>query len=92
MAGGRYQKKLTLNCCFLFLGEPRVNEWVGLTAMHTMFVREHNRIANFLYDELRMDNRLSDNEIDEEVFQRARRIVIAEIQVRMLYSFCGYDQ
>ena len=59
----------------LFLaGDVRANEQVGLTAMHTLFVREHNRLAR----EIRQSNkRLS----GEQIYQRARRIVAAEMQV-----------
>lgn len=41
--------------------------------MHTIWVREHNRIA----DQLKL---LSPGKSDEEYFQNARRIVIAEMQ------------
>jgi hypothetical protein len=58
----------------LFLaGDVRANEQIGLTAVHTLFVREHNRLAtkiHLLYPELN----------DEEIYQLARRIVGAEIQ------------
>jgi len=64
-----------------FTGDPRANEWVGLTAMHTMFVREHNRIAEFLYKATKSTSRLTDIQLEEEIFQKTRRIVAAEIQV-----------
>jgi peroxidase len=54
-------------------GDIRVNEQPTLACMHTLFVREHNYQAARIAAQ---DSRLS----DEEVFQRARRIVIAEIQ------------
>lgn len=58
----------------LFLaGDVRSNENVELTSMHTLFLREHNRIASALH---RQDKSLS----DEQLYQRARRIVGAEIQ------------
>ena len=58
----------------LFLaGDVRANEHVGLAAMHTLFVREHNRLA----ENLRAEN---PEMAGEEIFQRARRIVGAEIQ------------
>ena len=51
-------------------GDARANENIGLTATHTLFAREHNRIVGLL------PNGLS----QEEKFQIARRIVIAEEQ------------
>ena len=59
----------------LFLaGDVRANEQIGLTAMHTLFVREHNRLAR----EIRRTNK---NLSGEEIYQRARRIVAAQMQV-----------
>ncbi len=59
----------------LFLGgDVRANEQLGLTAMHTLFVREHNRLA----DELAAEN--PDWE-GEEIYQRARAIVAGQMQV-----------
>lgn len=55
-------------------GDVRANEQLGLTAMHTLFVREHNRLA----DEIAASNPgLS----GDDVYQRARRIVGAQMQV-----------
>jgi hypothetical protein len=59
----------------LFLaGDVRSNEQPGLTVMHTLFVREHNRLARIL-------RKLRPWQTDEEIFQAARRLVIAEIQI-----------
>lgn len=58
---------------FFVAGDVRANEQVGLTAMHTLFVREHNRLA----DEIAAAN---PDLTDEEIYQQARAIVIAEIQ------------
>ena len=58
----------------LFLaGDVRANEQVGLATMHTLWVREHNRIAQ----ELVSENFSND---PEAVFQQARRLVVAKIQ------------
>ena len=54
-------------------GDVRANEHVGLTAMHTLFVREHNRLA----EEIAMNN---PSPSGEEIYQRARRIVGAQMQ------------
>ena len=64
--------------CFL-AGDSRVNEQVGLTAFHTIFNREHNRIA----DEIQ---RLNPDFSAERVYQEARKIVGAEMQVRLYVS------
>ncbi|MEM7624599.1 MAG: peroxidase family protein [Planctomycetota bacterium] len=54
-------------------GDPRANENVGLTAIHTLFVREHNRLADRIAAE---DPSLD----DEAIYQWARKIVGAEMQ------------
>lgn len=59
----------------LFLaGDVRANEQVGLTALHTLFVREHNRLA----DEIR---EREPNLPGDEIYERARQIVGAQMQV-----------
>ncbi|MEM9290736.1 MAG: peroxidase family protein [Acidobacteriota bacterium] len=59
----------------LFLaGDVRANEQVGLAAMHTLFVREHNRQARRI---AAGNPQLS----GDQVYQRARRIVGAQMQV-----------
>jgi len=59
----------------LFLaGDVRANEQVGLTAMHTLFVREHN----FQADKVRQKHPSFN---DDEIYQRARKRVIALMQV-----------
>ncbi len=58
---------------FFEAGDVRANEQHGLTAMHTLWVREHNRLA----DEIAA----SDSSLtDEEIYQQARETVIGEIQ------------
>ena len=58
----------------LFLaGDVRANEQVGLTAMHTLFVREHNRWA-------RRYARRSPGLSGDQIYYRAKRMVTAEIQ------------
>jgi len=55
-------------------GDIRANENVELTSMHALFVREHNRLAA---QYAAQDPSLT----DEELYQKARATVIAEIQV-----------
>lgn len=58
----------------LFLaGDIRANEQVGLIAMHTLFVREHNRLAERIATE---HPQLS----GDELFEHARAFVAAEMQ------------
>lgn len=58
----------------LFLaGDVRANEQLGLTAMHTLFMREHNRLADQIRDR-------NPDLSGEEIYQRARRIVGAQMQ------------
>lgn len=87
------------NPAALFLaGDVRANEQVGLATMHTLFVREHNRLATALIEQ-------SPDMNAEAVFQTARRLVIAEIQMitynehlpalvgnNALPAYTGYDE
>ncbi|EMI43934.1 peroxidase family protein [Rhodopirellula sp. SWK7] len=57
----------------LLAGDIRAAENIGLTSMHALFLREHNRLA----DEIAADN---PDLTDEEIYQQAREIVIAELQ------------
>ncbi|MFW7381725.1 MAG: peroxidase family protein [Oligoflexus sp.] len=65
----------------LFLaGDERPNEQIGLLALHTIFMREHNWIATRLRQQQPTLN-------DEEIYQRARAIVGAQIQKITFESF-----
>lgn len=73
----------------LFLaGDVRANEQLGLTAMHTLFVREHNRLADRISER---NPGLS----GDEIYERARRIVGAQMQVityrEYLPALMGHD-
>ena len=63
------------NSSSLFLaGDVRANEQLGLTALHTLFVREHNRRAGLIAQR--------HPEFDgDTIYQRARRLVGAELQI-----------
>ncbi|MBX3353666.1 MAG: hypothetical protein KF684_12105 [Phycisphaeraceae bacterium] len=78
-------------------GDVRSNEQSGLAAMHTLWVREHNRVADLLAA-------ANPAWSDEEVFQRARSVVAALMQVitynefipallgeNALPAYAGYD-
>ncbi|MEL6128767.1 MAG: peroxidase family protein [Cyanobacteria bacterium J06628_4] len=54
-------------------GDARANENAALTSIHTLFVREHNRLAAELAT-------AHPDWTDEEIFQRARQLNIAQIQ------------
>ena len=70
--------KPPLNLCQLFggcfdAGDFRVNEQIALASMHTLWVREHNRIAHALYH-------INRHWSQERVFHEARKIVGAKLQ------------
>jgi len=54
-------------------GDTRANENSVLTSMHTLFVREHNRLASNLAS-------AHPDWTDEQLYQRARQINIAQMQ------------
>ncbi|KAF0312813.1 Peroxidasin [Amphibalanus amphitrite] len=58
--------------CFM-AGDVRANEQLGLSAMHTVWLREHNRVADRLAG-------LNPQWHGEELYQESRRVVAAEIQ------------
>lgn len=82
---------------FFMAGDVRANENVALTSMHTLWVREHNLIADAIAE---ADPTLT----DEEIFQQTRSLVVAEIQaitynewlpallgVDAMSDYAGYD-
>ncbi|KAJ8969968.1 hypothetical protein NQ317_008531 [Molorchus minor] len=58
--------------CFI-AGDGRASEQPGLTAIHTIFLREHNRITDGL-------RRINPHWSEDRLFDTARKIVIAENQ------------
>nr|WNS50032.1 peroxidase-like protein [Halisarca dujardinii] len=61
-----------LEKCYV-AGDVRVNEHLALTAMHTIWLREHNRIVAQL-------SRLQPGQTDEQLYQTARSVVGGEMQ------------
>jgi len=79
---------------FFLAGDVRANEQIGLTATHTLFAREHNRLVDELNARIALDDPVliaerdatiaeAGNGVDNEtdfVFEAARKIVGAQIQ------------
>lgn len=63
----------SLNALFC-LGDYRANEQLGLLAMHNLFVRQHNKLAEKL-------QKLNGHWTDEQIFQTSRKIVGAQMQI-----------
>lgn len=68
-------------------GDVRANEQVGLLMMHTLWVREHNRVAREIAAKDFEGEDLSDPAVDEEIFQRARAVVVALLQKVTYYEW-----
>ncbi len=58
---------------FFLSGDERVNENIGLTSLNTVFVLEHNRLA----DEIR---KKSPDLSGDQVFEKAKNIITSQIQ------------
>lgn len=82
----------------LFLaGDIRANEQLALATMHTLFVREHNRIAEILEDDFPANT-------PDEIFEATRRLLVAKIQIityeewlpalvgDVIPEYSGYDE
>jgi hypothetical protein len=65
---------------FFMAGDVRANEQIGLTAMHTLFMREHNRLAEEIAEKHPDFN-------STEIYETARKVVGAEMQVITYQEF-----
>ncbi len=61
-------------------GDARVNENDGLASQHTLWMRNHNRLAREL-------SRFHGDWTDEQIFQRARQLNIAQFQNIVFYEW-----
>ena len=61
-------------------GDARAPEMPALSAMHALWMREHNRICDLLKTSKTNFNGMNTDEIDEYLYQNARRILNAEFQ------------
>lgn len=77
---GSMPNAMGTSSAFYVAGDIRCNEHLGLIAMHTLWVREHNYWASRLHVRY---PKLSDNEL----YQRARVMVEAEIQSITINEF-----
>lgn len=74
---------------FFVAGDVRVNEHAVLTCLHTLWMREHNKLCEELAcGELRLPKQeLDDLGRDEAIYQRARRYVGAKMQAITFSEF-----
>lgn len=88
-------------------GDVRANEQTGLTAVHTLFVREHNRLADAMAADSETPEKAAEAglNVDEYIYQAVRKIVGAQMQVityneflpvllgdGALEAYSGYDE
>lgn len=70
---GTVPNAMGMNTSHFVAGDVRANEQIGLASVHTLFVREHNRLAAMLETN-------NPGWTDDQIYERARKLVGAEIQ------------
>ncbi|KAI5622605.1 eosinophil peroxidase isoform 1 precursor, partial [Silurus asotus] len=68
--------------CFI-AGDARVDENIALTSLHTLFLREHNRLARALHD-------INPQWSSEQLYQEARKIMGAFHQIIVFRDYLPY--
>jgi len=68
-------------------GDVRANEQIGLIATHTLFLREHNRVADIVAANDFSNSNLSNAVVDNAIYQRARAVVGATLQRITYYEW-----
>ncbi|MEH0155787.1 peroxidase family protein [Limibacter armeniacum] len=68
-------------------GDIRANENIALTSLHTLFLREHNRLAKYIAAHYADELPDGASEKDERIYQMARAIVGAEMQIITFKEF-----
>ncbi|MCG8601832.1 MAG: hypothetical protein MI807_16950 [Verrucomicrobiales bacterium] len=76
-------------------GDVRANEQIGLIAIHTIFMREHNRVAEIIARQEFPHSDLTNSAVDNEIYLRARAVVGATLQKIAYYEWLptllGFD-
>lgn len=65
-----------------FTGDSRANEHLGMIALHTIFLREHNRLVKELH-------LLNPHWSPDTLYQEVRKIIGAIHQVSLAASICS---
>ena len=68
-----FENAMSTSPAFFLAGDVRANENIALTSMHTLFVREHNRLVDELSDRHPFWS-------EEKLYQEAKKLVEAELQ------------
>lgn len=73
---------MELSFTICFTGDSRANEHLGMIALHTLFLREHNRLVKELH-------LLNPRWSPDTLYQEARKIMGAVHQVSLAASVCS---